>query len=71
MLTCSARADTFYTYTGNDFTSCNTGPFPCGFITATIDLPAPLADNLPFTGLIGGADVGQITISDDGMTVAD
>lgn len=72
LLTGSAQADTFYIYTGNDFTSCNTGPSPCGSITATLDLPAPLGDNLPFTTLIGGAPGGgEITISDNGITLTE
>jgi hypothetical protein len=72
LLTGSAQADTFYVYTGNDFTSCNTGSSPCGSITAILDLPAPLGDNLSHSTLIGATPGrGEITISDNGTSITE
>lgn len=63
-----AWADTTYTYTGNAFTSCNgtyAPPGPCGEVTETFTVSAPLGDNLTqddITSLITSFSVSDGTV---------
>jgi hypothetical protein len=60
-----ASAEVILTYTGDDFTSCSTGPCPStGHVTATIDLSSPLMDSFE-TDINGihGTNVGTSVLS--------